>query len=538
MADKVKVTEEELKEITRRVLGEYGVYLDVRVTSGTSASFTWGTITLPRRYLRFSPGELEEVLHHEVGHRVFWPGKPDREKLAYAIALEERVSMPPDLFSNLVADLFVERELIERRGQVRVDNDFRPVVRTTSTKDPLFWLLVLYFAEVCEELGLEFPEARQRAAKVLSPQRLEELETMAKEVLKIVDSALSDETKIRQLARALRRFYRHPSYDTKPLSMGRLPPRYRFSVPFKVDLGRENPVRDPEWLQRALQSVDVDVLDALISSSKVERVDPSMEGPRRPGAAHIGVNLIYLSEAPNFLVEAARLSMISKYLDLRGGASISSKVRIATWVPGMPPQRLDVERTVRTFGIVAPPIFSLAREEEPGRGSSGLRGMRRIIVVLDVSKSMEGSPLLRAKEAAVSTIEEARRRGLEAALIAFNGSWALWGPGYDYYTYEDVAMRLVAEGVTNLSQALEVASRLGDGLIVVITDAELTSVESVRVSRILNEVKHLVFWITEEEELPEALRGKRVIRVDSMEELASQVLEEVVTTLDIGEIQR
>jgi len=138
-------------------------------------------------------------------------------------------------------------------------------------------------------------------------------------------------------------------------------------------------------------------------------------------------------------------------------------------------------------------------KEEPSE--SGRGGF--VIIIIDVSGSMVGLRIERAKEAAFSVLQEAKRRGDEVLLVFFNGDTLALGPGRDYDIYEKAIAGVLATGGTYLPNALMIAlqfaERYGRATTFVITDAETAEVGSA--IRLVNTLakfgKVVVFWISD-----------------------------------------
>ncbi len=506
----------EAEELFKRVLGEFGVLLDFEIVARREpASFVWGKVTLPRWYLSRPRGVVLQTLRHEVGHRVVFPGKPDWEKLAAAIARKRGVTDVQN-FVNAIADLLVDWELLKKYGR----EYYERVVDAGSYrgKDPRMWFMFCAYQAMAEELGIETPDFRERASKLLDERNRDVLEK-AERAFEIVKSSLSLESKIESLADLLKDLFHAvmaKCFDAKIVGRGGIPNLSRLSP--AIPLGREeNPVRDPSWLsaQLALYAPpsEIDLLSATA---------PGVEG--RPAFA-----------PDETLVEAVRLSLYAKYVEAREalGRAGGEVEELEQWTIGDLPYELRVEETLRLFGEVLPPIFSLkyGRREEEEAGSRG----GSVAIVVDCSGSM-GRSMRVVKQAAFSILMEAERRGDEVLLVFFCGEPASFGPGRDYGEYGRRIAAVVARGGTNLAPALSIvakyARRAGSLSTFVITDAEVADVgRSLALLRELSEKGKVVFFWISDYPVPDtwlARAGAKVYVVDPRRDFTEEALREAV----------
>ena len=490
----------EVEQLFVEVLREFGVLLDFKViNSREPANFTWGIVQLPSHYLEKPASIVKQVLRHEVGHRVIFPGKPDWEKLTMIIAAKKGVT-DTETFANVVSDLFVDYELLKKYGQeyyervIHVANHYRG-------KDPRFWFMLSVYQLMAEELGLKTPNYMEEVKKYSIKPDL--VISKAREAFKILRSNMSLEGKIEALAVLLKDLFTsflRRSFDDKVRSRGKIPNLQRLGpmIPapeFMVVNDRRNPIRDPQWLAQMLA-----LLFKNVQCNDTTKCKPT----NRPafllqlGIGHTGSVMFMDSDV---VIEATRLSLYSRYVEAleRIGASGTKVEELEQWTLGDLPHELRVEETMRVYGEILPPVFSLkySTKEEPMEG--GKAGST--IIVIDVSGSMAGS-VQRAKEAAFSILQEARKRGDEVFLVFFNGMALALPPGREYDVYEKAIAAVLASGGTVLPRALEhavaYATKVGRATTFIITDAETREVQySIKLMNELSRYgKTVVFWIT------------------------------------------
>ena len=495
---------EEARQLFLQVLREFGVLLDFEVIdSDEPASFIWGKVTLPKWYLREPREEVLQVLRHEVGHRVFFPGKPDWEKLAALLARRKGVT-DVETFVNVVADWLVDYELLKKYGEEYYARIAKQIKRYGG-KDPRFWILAAVYQLMAEELGIKSPDAISKARRLCRDG--EEVVETAKKAYEVLSSNASLEGKIEQLAEILREYFHalvRRAFEEKPKKYGRAPAIRKASpfIPLPILLTRDdrrNPVRDPQWLaqQMALHFGGREV-GWLAQDSALREGGKAPAFLQKLGIGYTGEVRFAHDEV---IVEAARLALYARYVEAleRVGAAGAKVEELEQWTIGDLPQDLRVEETLRVYGEILPPVFSLkfSEKEEPESGGRG----GSVIIIVDSSESMGSTPMHIAKQAAFSILQEARRRGDEVCLIFFSGNAVALPPGREYDTYEKAVAAVVSFGGTRLpralSHALEYAEKAGRVTTFIISDAGTAEVRrAVKMVRELQKYGKVVFfWI-------------------------------------------
>lgn len=356
---------------------------------------------------------------------------------------------------------------------------------------------------MAEDLGIKTPNIIEKARKLCEDG--DKVVETAKEAYKILKSNASLESKIGQLAELLKPYFHifmKYSFEQKPKKYGKrgyVPAIKRLSptmpMPEKLDpKDRKNPVRDPQWLiQMMALYTDVE-----------KQVRKACKQPGKAPAFLVRLGIGYTGEVrfagDDIIVEAARLSLYSRYVEAveKVGVSGTKVEELEQWTLGDLPHELRVEETLRVYGEVLPPVFSLkfAEKEEPESGGRG----GSVIIILDCSGSMGGIMRL-AKQAAFSILQEARKRGDEVFLVFFSGNALPIPPGRSYEIYEKAVAAVVANGGTvlpyALRYALEYAVRAGKATTFIISDAGTSEVKiSAQMVRELQKYGKVVFfWI-------------------------------------------
>jgi len=471
----------EAEQLFTQVLQEFGVLLDFKIiNSKEPANFTWGLVQLPSFYLDKPSNIVKQVLRHEVGHRVIFPGKPDWEKLTMIIAAKKGVT-DTETFANVVSDLIVDYELLKKYGQEYYER-IVDAAKGYRGKDPRFWFMLSVYQLFAEEFGLKTPNYMEEAKKYSI--KSDVVISKAREAFRIIKSNMSLEAKIEALAVLLRDLFTsflRRSFDDKVRSRGKIPNLQRLGpmIPapeFMVVNDRRNPIRDPQWLAQMLA-----LLFKNVQCNDTTKCKPT--------------------NRPAFLMQLG-IGYTGSYVEAleRVGSSGTKVEELEQWTIGDLPHELRVEETLRIYGEILPPVFSLkySTKEEPMEG--GKAGST--IIVIDVSGSMAGPVLQRAKEAAFSILQEARKRGDEVFLVFFNGMALALPPGREYDVYEKAIAAVLASGGTVLPRALEhavaYAAKVGRATTFIITDAETREVQySIKLMNELSRYgKTVVFWIT------------------------------------------
>ena len=489
------VSVEEARKMFQRVLSEFGIYLDLEICNGEgAATFTWGKVFLPKWYLTRPRNIVLQTLRHEVGHRVVFPGKPDWEKLAMVLARKNGV-LDPGLFTNMVADWFTDFELLKKYGGEYYSRVV-DAVKGYNGKDPRYWVVVSVYQFMAEELGVKSPNIVAKAEKLCGSEVVE----TAREAFRVIVSSTSLESKIERLAQILKKYF-DPftkwSFERKPKGyrVGYIPAIKRlspvFPIPEKLEGDGKNPVRDREWLVQKL---------VLLFENPEGYVNETTNAPVFLIKMGIGCTGKVRFASDEVVVEASRLKLYAKYVEAleRLGSSASSvKVEeLEQWTIGDLPFELRVEETLRVYGEILPPVFSLkySEKEEPESGTKG----GCVIIVLDCSGSMRPSMKV-AKQAAFSIIQEARKRGDEVFLVLFSGEAVAIPPGKNYDVYEKAIAAVKPSGgtvlPTALACALEYASKVGTAATFIISDAGTKEVDlSIKMIRKLQESGKVVFF--------------------------------------------
>ncbi|MHA1615757.1 MAG: vWA domain-containing protein [Candidatus Njordarchaeales archaeon] len=211
-------------------------------------------------------------------------------------------------------------------------------------------------------------------------------------------------------------------------------------------------------------------------------------------------------------VRKVRLEKILASLDIRPSGQQALAIRGQTiWEIGDDETELNIEMSAETFGYVIPNLTTLRNLYEEDEEGKKKRGITHFEIIIDTSGSMNGQPLETAIDVAVALIEKARRLENSVALVTFSsGAWEALPPSFEYDALQDIVLRLMADGGTNLRGTLNIVDThlsqvTGLGAIFIITDTAIWDINKPEVRDKLREWarKHPVYLLAITDELYE-----------------------------------
>ncbi len=215
------------------------------------------------------------------------------------------------------------------------------------------------------------------------------------------------------------------------------------------------------------------------------------------------------------------------------------------WEIGDDESELNIEMSIETFGKLVPNLTTLKNLYEEDNEGRPKRGITHLEVVIDTSGSMNGNPLETAIDVAVAMIEMAKKYEDSIALVTFSsGAWEGIPPSFEYDAVEDIVLRLMADGGTNLRGAIKiVAEHLSQinslGALILISDTAIWDINRHEVRESLRtwayKMPVYLIAITDEmyEETRVALKGSlvRLIRVSPNDKSAWEIALDLYETL-------
>ena len=216
-----------------------------------------------------------------------------------------------------------------------------------------------------------------------------------------------------------------------------------------------------------------------------------------------------------------------------------------TWEIGDEEEELNIEMSAETFGRVIPSLTTLRNLYEEDRDGIKPKSIGHIELIIDTSGSMNGLPIEVAIDTAIALTEAARRDENSIALVTFSsGAWEGIPPSFEYDAVEDIILRLLADGGTNLRGAIHIInehlSQVQDlAAIFIISDTAIWDINKLEVREKIREwaIKMPVYLIAIADEMYEeteiALKNSfvRLIRIPPYKERPWEIVLDIYETL-------
>jgi len=438
----------EARRIFYEEASRYGLQLNFEITPQPQTVFTWGSMKLSQRSL-YNPREhLRMIIRHKLGYRVYFPGSYEWEKIAMIVAAAYRIKAV-QAFAYICADLFTAQALMnEMKDEHEKTLYVQAVLKDSRGVEPApIWLFKRLVFE-----GLRKGSLLYLAGDLNTDEGKRLVETAGK-TLDIMNSSVPTLYKLARLAEVL-----------KPLL--------------------DNVFSKPEDLASLPEIFAMDSFEKSSASTALSQLGPELLNLSISFLHGEGEDTIEFVQDP-VVVNAVKLSLYNELLASKKPGQADSGRYYGTWTIGDDPSQLQIRDTLRVFGIVAPPLFSLKLVD----GEKGLTtSYSSLGIALDVSSSMLYPPTkaARAKEAACGLVEEAKHRCMDLAVCYFNGVSLLKTYGTRYGEAQSDIASVVVKGNTDLATAISKLHSWSPEAAVIITDAEV--VERDRVVEALEEM--------------------------------------------------
>jgi len=378
------------------------------------------------------------IIRHKLGYRIYFPGTHEWEKVAIFVAVAHDIKVP-QAFAQICADFFTAQGLMSEMSEREKLVYVKAVLKDAYGVEPNpIWLIKALVLNGLRKGRLDEVDMRRMGAP-------EDYRRIAAEVLDALNSSTPTLYKLMRLAQLLKPIIQQCYTSREDLSrLLEIFPEAEF---------------EKDGASMILAQMPSELLNKAIASLYSKGDEDVIEFAPDPVAA-----------------QAARISIYNELLASRrpGAGQVDSGRYYGTWTMGDEPSQLLIRDTLRTFGTIAPPIFSLKwADGEKGPAAS----CAHLGLALDVSSSMLSPPskAARAKEAAYGLAEEARLKAAQLTICYFNGSVLLkrYGARYDE-AQRDIAS-VIVKGQTNLLGAVRSLCEERLDAIVIITDAEVDS---------------------------------------------------------------
>ena len=417
-----------LEKIAKDVGREFGKVMPLRIVKDApSAYFDWKSITIPERFLEWDKGMIKNVLRHEFGHYFFAPRNPDVGAVINYIA--SVFGYPnPWIFANILTDLIVDTTNIEIFGEEYL-NFLEKSMKNIKIKGRTVKIMAGVYRSKAEEMGM----------KTSLPQ-----DTVGEAIYDILEDENEDfYLRVMHIAQLLLPYYDFPKY-----------------LHFRVYIFSKDSFSE--------------VAKSLIKLGIGKRVINEIKGM----ASKDGGFLL----ADPVLVAYERMRVVARYMELEMDMDgmESMQINYGAWNIGDRPSELDILKTLASYGIVLPGVYSLKSERiEMGNEKEG-KNYRDSIIILDCSGSMEGEKFERAREASYAIARKVQESGKRAALIPFSDGIrrdAIVPLTSDFSKIEDKIVRIVPLGGTTIQDALKLAIQMGrDYYVYIFSDSDIYDV--------------------------------------------------------------
>ncbi|EDY35087.1 von Willebrand factor type A domain protein [Aciduliprofundum boonei T469] len=418
-----------VENIMKEVSSEFGKVMPLKIVDDApSAYFDWESVTLPKRFLDWDDEMIKNVLRHEFGHLFFSPRNPDVGVVINYIASLFGYENPW-LFTNILTDLIVDTTNMEVFGEEYLRFLERSIEK--ADKGRTLRAMAGVYHEKAEKLNLKTSLPKNH---------------IGKEIYKILNNNETD-------------FY------LRVIEIAKLfLPYYDFQTPlhFRILIFSDG---SPAEIAKSLIKVKVgsDVMDEL----------------RRLAGERGG----FLLSDP-VMVAYEKMKIVSTYLELEESMEgmESKQINYGPWSIGDEPYELDMTKTLTSYGIVLPGVYSTKSESiDMGNEREG-KSYRDSMIILDCSGSMEGEPFERAREAAYVMAREIQKAGKKVGLIPFSGyviEDRVVYPTTDSSRLNDILARIKPRGGTMLQYALQFALQFGkEYYVYILSDSDVYDVRS------------------------------------------------------------
>lgn len=254
----------------------------------------------------------------------------------------------------------------------------------------------------------------------------------------------------------------------------------------------------------------VDQAEAMRLAKKLDKKEQESQGKTKQGRQIQSGWLPQYSERQRMFQEllskrryiaAVRRVRLQLLLEKMGEFEGKRKVEVGgrtNWKVGDTPGELEIELSLETFGRLIPNLTTLKNFWV--ESSSGKRGggARHIELLIDTSGSMEGEPLERAIDIGLALTEKAREREDYIGITTFaSGAWEGFPPCRSYNAIQEVLLRLLSQGGTNIRHALQlvhdhVTQSDWNSTLFVITDTAIWDADRPTVQRRMKELAETI----------------------------------------------
>ncbi len=549
------VPSREFQKILLKMSLAYGIYPSFRITAPLKAFISeWGEITLPRipREMQLHPDEKYYLLLGLIYHSISPRTEINRLLLRSIISKLFNV----DWKSSSVSWLSALFAALHGFTVLSKNKEIKNVIR-----DPLIWM----------QYKISHVRSKSKLNKVISDyfnyllnrKYSTENKDLLEKLYDILSSRTSYERKAEEFFITIKQLIRH---DIERNTIKKTLSEFLISLG-NPEGNEQNKTWGRNWRnminkkekditpQELTQLAKINEKHAIEIAKELDKKNDENERKKKirtsgklPGYSDRLKLLQKLLSQRRYLAAVRRVRMEKILSALREAPVGRRKLAVrgqSIWEIGDEENELNIEMSIETFGKLIPNLTTLKNlyeEDDEGRPK---RGITHLEIVIDTSGSMNGNPLETAIDVAIAIVEVARKYDDSVALVTFSsGAWEGIPPSFEYDAIEDIILRLMADGGTNLRGAVRIVnehlSQINSlGAIIMISDTAIWDINRHEVKESIRNWAYkmpvYLIAITDEmyEETKVALRDSlvRLIRISPNNDTPWEIAMDLYDTL-------
>ena len=549
------VPSREFQKILLKMSLAYGIYPSFRITAPLKAFISeWGEITLPRipREMQLHPDEKYYLLLGLIYHSISPRTEINRLLLRSIVSKLFNV----DWKSSSVSWLSALFAALHGFTVLSKNKEIKNVIR-----DPLIWM----------QYKISHVKSKSKLNKVISDyfnyllnrKYSTENKDLLEKLYDILSSRTSYERKAEEFFITIKKLIRH---DIERNTIKKTLSEFLISLG-NPEGNEQNKTWGRNWrnmINKKEKDITPQELTQLAKINEKHAIEIAKELDKKNDENERKKKIRTSGKLPGY---SDRLKLLQKLLSQRRYLAAVRRVRMekilsalreapvgrrklamrgqSIWEIGDEENELNIEMSIETFGKLIPNLTTLKNlyeEDDEGRPK---RGITHLEIVIDTSGSMNGNPLETAIDVAIAIVEVARKYDDSVALVTFSsGAWEGIPPSFEYDAIEDIILRLMADGGTNLRGAVRIVnehlSQINSlGAIIMISDTAIWDINRHEVKESIRNWAYkmpvYLIAITDEmyEETKVALRDSlvRLIRISPNNDTPWEIAMDLYDTL-------
>ena len=525
----------DVQKVFQEIIKEEGVLLNLTTVPEDTASFLWGRINIPPKFIKKGQPFFEAIVRHEVGHRVvpYAPSTIERGITCQEIAIRERIEDVPS-FLNIVYDFMVDgKNYNEDPKKYEI-----LIIESLSICNKSFDPRLHFYGEILKQI-LGKKTKLTKAKKIYN--------------LLFLDGRVFY-TRLREIAQLMKSFFTNENKDEYG----------SFCINPKKDKSNNSQQNNPNGnnitikkdftladIVNPIETFDIDCDSNIIDLTKLAR-----ELQEANIIIEIDSDKLTMKNRQTQLYMIQQyLKLIDKYVEVieNKGNRLTESTHPKIWCVGDDPSKLDIIDTIQRHGIIIPGVTTLKK----GKGNIiGNGGAGSIMLILDNSYSTKDIPssvydipnpkkvIDTIREAAFCITETARRNGDEIGAVGFS-TQLVWNTPLSNTNYKKIIDNIILMGPKNGTEikppvlwALnQINKKYYNITTFLITDGQIDDLsESINNLKEINERgKLIVFLISNRnkdgklDELPQIFvdSGFTVYIIEAGQDFSEEALEEI-----------